>query len=100
MMAYTQSPAQAEPVPVRARHCRRLLSRLPAVRPVPAHTPACLCRTHALSGPCLNRPPNNHSNHCSPRSQGGRFSLYSGSVQGVFREVEAGKRLVMDWRFR
>ncbi|KAI7840914.1 hypothetical protein COHA_005346 [Chlorella ohadii] len=45
MMAYTQSPAEAEPQP------------------------------------------------------GGKFSLYGGSVQGVFREVVPNQRIVMDWRF-
>ncbi|KAL4419782.1 hypothetical protein ABPG75_006880 [Micractinium tetrahymenae] len=45
MMAYTQSPAEAEPQP------------------------------------------------------GGQFSLYGGSVQGVFRELQQNARIVMDWRF-
>lgn len=34
------------------------------------------------------------------RLQGGKFSLYGGSVQGVFREVAPNQRILMDWRFR
>lgn len=26
--------------------------------------------------------------------------MFGGSVQGVFREVEPNRRLVLDWRFR
>lgn len=35
-----------------------------------------------------------------PTAQGGRFSIYGGSVRGVFRELEPNRRLAMDWRFR
>lgn len=30
---------------------------------------------------------------------GGRFSMYGGSVQGVFRELSQNTRLLLDWRF-
>ncbi|KAK2079203.1 hypothetical protein QBZ16_002894 [Prototheca wickerhamii] len=31
--------------------------------------------------------------------EGGAFSLFGGSVQGSFRELRPGSRIVMDWRF-
>eukprot|EP01026_Neomeris_dumetosa_P017748 TRINITY_DN1687_c0_g1_i3.p1 TRINITY_DN1687_c0_g1~~TRINITY_DN1687_c0_g1_i3.p1 ORF type:complete len:361 (+),score=57.82 TRINITY_DN1687_c0_g1_i3:70-1152(+) len=33
------------------------------------------------------------------RKVGGSISMYGGSIQGIFRTLEEGKLLVMDWRF-
>ncbi len=30
---------------------------------------------------------------------GGAFSMFNGTVSGTYREVEAPKRIVQDWRF-
>lgn len=59
---------------------------------------ACKCATimHALAHTASAPPP---SPACLPR-QGGLFSLYNGSVQGVFREAAPNQRILMDWRFR
>ncbi|KAI3425185.1 hypothetical protein D9Q98_008954 [Chlorella vulgaris] len=52
---------------------------------------------------CFTVPPRMMAYSQSPAEAeprpGGRFMMFGGSVQGVFREVEPNRRLVLDWRF-
>lgn len=84
IMAFTQSPAEAEPRPVRRAPQPQLVYSLQ--RSLKGCHETCR-RSHAACA-------------CTFCVQGGRFSMFGGSVQGVFREVEPAKRIVMDWRFR
>jgi len=120
MMAYTQSPAEAEPQPVstlervrcrrgRWRHCRFVVSAscirsvldllaLPEALHGHAATPCRAASSAPLSLHLFTDLICRAFRHIP--MQGGKFSLYGGSVQGVFREVVPNQRIVMDWRFR